>query len=271
MTIKRTTNSRQHINILLTLCFLLHLLAFVPARPRAADPRQIMDAVYKQDNSRDTTWRASMETTGKNGTVRKKKFIFQKLGTLGNSKTLARFTDPAEVRGVGLLSWNQGGAADRQWMYTPAINRTRRIAPQERGRKFLGTDFSNEDMAERVLDDFTYKLVSDSETMDGRKVYKIEARPVSPDRSQYSQIYMWVAQDIPVTLYAQMYDDKGTRVREYHATQLEKISGVWVARRLEISTPSENTRTVMILDEVKFNTSLKEDQFTQQALEKPAM
>jgi len=235
----------------------------------AIDPRQVMEAVYKQDTSRDAVWRAAMETVDKKGTLRKKKFAFRKLGSLGNSKTLARFTDPAEVRGVGLLSLNQPGATERQWMYTPAINRTRRIAPQERSRKFLGTDFTHEDMAERVLDDFKYKLISEGELMDGRKTWKIEARPVSPDRSQYSYLYLWVAQDVPMTLYAQMFDAGGNRIRDYHATQLEKISGIWVARRVEITTPTEGTRTVMILEDVKFNTGLRDDQFTQQALEKP--
>jgi outer membrane lipoprotein-sorting protein len=234
-----------------------------------ADPRLIMDNVYKQDTSRDATWRAMMETVDRKGTVRKKKFTFRRLGSLGNSKTLVRFNDPAEVRGVGLLSLNQAGGGDRQWMYTPAIQRVRRIAPQERSRNFLGTDFTNEDMAERVLDDFTYKLLGESELMDGHKCYKIEGRPVSPDRSQYSYVYLWVAQDVPYVIYAQMYDDKGQRLREYHATQLEKISGIQVAKRVEITTPAQNTRTTMIIEEVKFNTGLKEDLFTQQALEKP--
>ncbi|MFN7944817.1 MAG: outer membrane lipoprotein-sorting protein [Blastocatellia bacterium] len=250
----------------IALCLLLICQSGIAA---SSDPRQVMEGVYKQDASRDATWRAMMETTDKKGTVRKKKFTFRRLGSLGNSKTLVRFTDPAEVRGVGLLSLNQAGSSDRQWMYTPAIQRVRRIAPQERNRRFLGTDFTNEDMAERVLDDFTYKLISEGEMMDGHKTYKIEARPVSPDRSQYSMVYLWVPVDVPYVIYAQMYDEKGQRIREYHASQLEKVSGIWIAKRVEISTPNEGTKTVMVIEEVKFNTGLKEDLFTQQALEKP--
>ena len=191
------------------LCFLI--FGVCPAL--AQDARKIMDAVYKQDNSRDTYWRARLDVYDKKGTARSKKFSLRKLGTLGNSKTLARFTDPAEVRGVGLLTYNQTGVGDRQWLYTPAIQRTRRIAPQERSRKFLGTDFTNEDMAERVLDDYTYKILSDSEVIEGRKCYKIEGRPVAADRSQYSYVYMWVPVDVPYTVLAEMYDKAGQRVR----------------------------------------------------------
>ncbi len=232
------------------------------------DARQIMERVYRQDNSRDATWRAAMETTDKKGRVRRKKFVFRKLGSLGNSKTLVRFTDPAEVRGVGLLSYNLKGAGDRQWLYTPAIQRTRRIAPQERERRFLGTDFTHEDMAERVLDDFTYRLLGDGEIIDGRRSYKIEARPVSPDKSQYKFVHLWVPHDIPYVVQAEMYDQRSQKVRLLHATGLEKVSGIWIAKRLEMSSPVEGTKTVLIVEEVRFNTGLKEELFTQQALEK---
>ena len=107
------------------------LLTFTGAS-RGQDARKIMEGVYKQDTSRDTTWRGKIDAIDKNGTVRSKKFAVRKLGGLGNSKTLVRFTDPPEVRGVNLLSINQSGVADRQWMYTPAIRRVRRLAAQER-------------------------------------------------------------------------------------------------------------------------------------------
>ena len=256
----------KFLKIFLPFAFCLLPFAFLPAQ--AQDARKIIEAVYTQDTSKDTTWRARMDVYDKQGKPRSKKFVFRKLGGLGNSKTLVRFVEPAEVRGVGLLSLNQGGASDRQWMYTPAIQRTRRIAPQERGRKFLGADFTNEDMAERVLDDFSYKIIGQGEMIEGRKTYKIEARPVSPDKSQYSYLYLWVPVDVPYTVLAEMYNKSGQRARVLKASQLEKINNVWVAKRVEVETPSEGTRTVLAIEEVKFNTGLKEGMFTQQALEK---
>ena len=235
----------------------------------APDARKIMEGVYKQDTSRDTFWRARMNVYDKKGGVRSKKFTMRKLGGLGNSKTLVRFTDPAEVRGVGLLSLNEGGQTDRQWLYTPAIQRVRRIAAQERRQRFMGTDFTNEDMAERVLDDFTYKLIGEGEIVDGRSTYKIEARPVSPDKSQYAYVYIWVPVDVPYSVLVEMYDKNGQRLRVLKAGDLVKISNIWVARRVEMSSPTEGTKTILMIDEIKFNTGLKEDLFTQQALEKP--
>lgn len=233
------------------------------------DPRKIMEQVYSQDTSKDALWRGRMDVTDKKGALRSKKFTMRKLGGLGNSKTLVRFTEPVEVRGVGLLSINEKGAADRQWMFTPAIQRVRRIAAQERRQRFIGTDFTNEDMAERVLDDYTYKLIGEGEVVDGRKTWKIEGKPVSADKSQYAYVYLWVPVDVPYVVLAEMYDAKGQRQRVLKASSLEKISGIWIARRVEMSTPNEGTKTVLFLEDIRFNTGLKEDQFTQQALEKP--
>lgn len=236
---------------------------------RAQDARKIMEGVYKQDTSRDTTWRAKMDVVDKKGAVRSKKFTILKLGGLGNSKTLVRFTDPPEARGVGVLSINQGGVTDRQWMYTPAIRRVRRLAAQERRQRFFGSDFTNEDVSERVLDDFAYKLIGEGEVIDGRKTYKIEARPVSPDKSQYAYVYIWVPKDAPYSALVEMYDKQGQKQRVLKAGNLEKISGIWVAKRVEMSTPAEGTKTILTIEDIRFNTGLKEDMFTQQALEKP--
>ncbi len=53
------------------------------------------------------------------------------------------------------------------------------------------------------------------------------------------------------------------------AGELVKISNIWVAKRVEMNTPTEGTKTILLLEDIRFNTGLKEDGFTQQALEKP--
>ncbi|MBI1747293.1 MAG: outer membrane lipoprotein-sorting protein [Acidobacteria bacterium] len=234
----------------------------------AVDARRIIEEVYHQDSSRDTTYRAHMDVTNKKGVTRQKKFVFKKIGSLGNSKTLVRFTYPVEVQGVGLLTINQKGGPDRQWLYTPAIQRVRRVAPQEKSKRFHGTDFTHEDMAERPFDEFRYKLLSTSETVDGQAAYKIEIRPVAPEKSQYRYIHVWVARDKPVILHSDFYDDKDRKLRTMHADDIQRISNIWVARRLEMVSPLDGTKTLLVLDEVHFNQGLRNDLFTQQALEK---
>jgi hypothetical protein len=233
----------------------------------AVDPRAIIDGVYKQDTSHDTTMRAVFDIFDKDGHKTTKKFMLYRIGSPGDSKTRVIFTDPTEIRGVALLSYNHQGDTDRQWLYIPATRRTRSISPRERSEKFAGTDFTYEDVEERVLDDFTYRLLSDSEVIDGHKTYKVEARPVDASRSQYGYVYYWIAQDVPVIVHAELYDGEGKLIRELHASAIKKVSGISGARHVEMKSVQGGTRTVLTIDEAKFNQNLDEKLFTPEGLE----
>ncbi len=245
---------------------LIGVVTAIPLRGAAPDARAVMEGVYQQDKSHDMTLKANLDIFGKDGKGQKKKFVLKRLGGLGDSKTLLTFTDPAEIKGVTLLSVIHKGNPDQQWLYTPAIQRVRSVAPRERTESFAGSDFTYEDIAERVLDDFTYKMLSDGEDMQGHKTYKIEVTPVAPDRSQYKYIYVWVGQDVPVILAAEMYDQSGKKIREFRATGLKKVNGITGARHQEMISPVEGTRTILTIDDAQFNTGLDEKLFTPEAM-----
>jgi outer membrane lipoprotein-sorting protein len=232
------------------------------------DAKEIMTAVYQQDNSRDVKLRATLDITGKDGHAARKRFTISRVGSFGNGKTLVRFTDPQEIRGVTLLSINQPGVTDRQWIYTPATERVRSVAPRERSERFAGSDFTYEDIAEHSLEDFTYQSIPTEDNIENHKTVKIVATPVAPDRSQYKFIYYWVAQDVPCILHAEMYDQDGRKIREMHASGLRKQAGIWGARKTEMRSMLDGTKSVLTIDEAHLNTGLDETLFTPDALEK---
>jgi hypothetical protein len=249
--------SRAAVCALLALAFGSSILA-----AQTPDPKTIMEGVDKQDTSRDMTMKAVLDIYGKDGVGSKKQFTLSRIGPPGDSKTLLRFTAPEEIKGLALLSINTKGATDRQYLYTPAIERVRPISPRELSEKFAGSDFTFEDVAERVLDDFTYTMIGTDDVIANHKTYKIQATPVSADKSQYKYIYVWVAQDVPVILAAQMYDQDGQMIRELHASDLKKVSNMWGARKLEMISPLDKTRTTLTIDDIHFNVPLDEKMFT---------
>jgi outer membrane lipoprotein-sorting protein len=232
------------------------------------DAKAIMAGVYQQDTSHDATLRATLDVTNKEGHTVKKRFRLTRVGSFGNGKTLVRFTDPSELRGVTLLSINQPGITDRQWIYTPATERVRSVAPRERSERFAGSDFTYEDIAERSLDDYAYQPLPAEDNIENHSTFKILATPVTPERSQYKFIYYWVAQDVPCILHAEMYDQEGRKVREMHASGLRKESGIWGARKTEMRSMLEGTKSVLTIDEVHLNTGVDDELFTPEALEK---
>lgn len=238
------------------------------AQSPSSDARSIMARVYTQDTSRDIQMKAGFQVFDAQGHTTRNDFVYRRLGSPGDSKTLVVFTTPKEIKGVALLSINQRGATGRQYIYTPATQRVRPVVAQERSSRFIGTDFTFEDIGERVLDDFTYRTISDTETIDGHKTDKIAATPIDSSRSQYKYIYYWVGQDVPVILYAEFYDAQGQKIRTLHATGLKRENGIWGARHTEMRTAPAGTRTVLTIDEVKFNTRPDESLFTPEGLPK---
>jgi outer membrane lipoprotein-sorting protein len=232
------------------------------------DAKAIMAGVYQQDTSRDATLKATLDVTDKDGHSVRKRFTLYRVGSFGNGKTLVRFTDPPELRGVALLSINQPGLTDRQWIYTPATERVRSVSPRERSERFAGSDFTYEDIAERSLDDFTYQLLPAEDNIENYKTFKVVATPVTPERSQYKFIYYWVAQDVPCILHAEMYDQDGRKVRELHASGLKREAGIWGPRKTEMRSLLEGTKSVLTIDEIRLNTGVDAALFTPEALEK---
>jgi hypothetical protein len=228
--------------------------------------QKIMEDVYRQDTNHDIAMKASFQVFDSQGHSAKKDFIYRRIGAPGDTKIEVVFTAPQEIHGVALLSVNKLGEQELQYMYTPATDRVRSVVPRERSARFIGTDFTFEDIGERVLGDFTYRLIGEAETIEGHKTYKVEATPVDADRSQYKFVYYWVAQDVPVILFAEMYDAQGQKVRVLRATDLKREGGVWGARHTEMRTLADGTRTVLTIDSVKFNTRPDEKLFTPQGL-----
>jgi hypothetical protein len=231
------------------------------------DAKAIMAGVYQQDTSRDATLRATLDVTDADGHSVRKKFQLLRLGSFGNGKILLRFTDPPELRGLALLSVDQPGQPPQQWIYTPATERVRSLAPRERSERFAASDFTYEDIADHSLDDFNYQTLPPEDTIENHITYKVLATPVTPDHSQYKYIYYWVAKDVPCILHAEMYGQDGRKVREMHAGGLRKVSGAWGARKTEMRSILDGTKSVLTIDEIHLNTGLDGAAFTPEALE----
>src|SRR5271155_5124646 len=158
------------------------------------DARQIVAESQQRGQSKSQQYEGTLEVIGASNKISLKRWVYERLGSYGASKSILRFTAPSEVKGVALLIVNHTDRASDQWMWTPAIERDRRIAAQDRSTRFFGTDFSFEDLEERDVDQFDYKLAGD-DTIDGVACWKIESKPKESKSSQYTSSMVWIRKD----------------------------------------------------------------------------
>jgi hypothetical protein len=230
----------------------------------AQDARQIVEESQKRGRANSQRYEGVLEVIGANNKVSKKSWNSLRIGSYGNSKGVIRFTAPAEVKGVALLVVNHPDRASDQWMWTPSINRDRRIALQDRSTRFFGTDFSFEDLEERDVNQYDYKLTGE-EPIDGAPCWRIEARPKETKSSQYDVSRMWIRKDHYVPAQYENFV-KDQLVRRLRQTDIANVQGIWTARILEMQDLRRNSRTILRIEKLEYNVPMKDEDFTVQAL-----
>ncbi len=230
----------------------------------AQSAREVMLEAQRRTEAVSQRYEGLLQVIDARGKVTDKRWEYTRIGSHGASKSVLRFTAPAEVKGVALLVVNHPDRASDQWMWTPALERDRRIALQDRSTRFFGTDFSFEDLEERDVDQYDFSLLGD-DSIDGAACWRIEARPRESKTSQYTRSRIWVRKDNYA--YAQIENDVRSQiVRRLKYAQLEQVQGIWTARLLEMSDLRRNSRTVLKLEKLKYNEPMQDSDFTLQAL-----
>ncbi len=232
---------------------------------RAADnARQIVDEAQKRTNATSQRYEGLLQVFDAKGKISDKRWTMARLGAHGRSRAVLRFTVPAEVKGVALLVVNHPERASDQWMWTPAIERDRRIALQDRSTRFFGTDFSFEDLEERDVDQYEYALAVD-ETIDGAACWKIASTPRESKSSQYTRSVVWIRKDNYAFARIENYV-RDQVVRRLKYSNIENVQGIWTAKQLEMTDVRRGSRTRLTLEKLEYNVPLKDEDFTLQAI-----
>ncbi|MCP4201246.1 MAG: outer membrane lipoprotein-sorting protein [bacterium] len=241
------------------------------ARPAPADAadaerldgRALMERLDESQRT-DSGYAEGLVTVEDKGRVREKAWREWRLGWGGEARGLVQFLEPAEVRGVGLLTLGHSGKPDEQWFYAPAMDRHRRIARVEKSTRFLGTHFTYEDMEPRDVDDHEYRRLGDGE-LEGAPCYRIEARPRSETESQYSKEIFWVRRDPLVTIRVEGYVEGKLR-RTFHASDVRTVEGIATAHRWAVDDEKRSGRTTLVLRNVRHHLELEEELFSREAM-----
>ncbi len=244
------------------------LLFFCSLAAQAQDARQIMEEAQNRSRSKSQKYQGTLEVIDARSKVATKHWEYLRTGSFGDSKSILRFTDPPEVKGVALLIVNHPDRASDQWMWRPEIGRDQRIALQDRSTRFFGTDFSFEDLEERDVNQYEYKLAGD-EPIEGAACWKLESRPRQTKSSQYTHSLVWVRKDNYVVAQIEAFNKSGL-ARRISYRDIQKIQNIFTPRVTEVFDAAKKSRTVLKLEKLEYNVPLPDNDFTLQALRRGA-
>lgn len=248
--------------------FLLLLVFNFPAT--AMTGREVMQRMDKVDSSSDSSRQATMLIErGKQKLVRKMRMQNKKYGD--DTRSLIRFIEPADVRDTQYLSWTYEDTArdDDMWVFFPSESLIRRISGGGKKGSFMRSDFANEDIEIRAVDDDTHTLVEETE-LDGVGVYVVESIPI-PEKakdSNYVKRHVWVDKEKWLALKIEYFDGRDRLIKRLTQGGLEEIDGIWTATKLIMETPRKKSRTLMQYSDVQYNVGLEDSAFDQSALKR---
>jgi hypothetical protein len=247
----------------------------------AADKaRSIMEKVDARDDGTSMVSTMQMTLIDKNNKqrIRQMRTFSKDIDVNTEYKTIF-FLSPSDVKNTAFLTYDYSGddKDDDQWMYLPALKKTKRIPASDKDAAFMGSDFSYSDMTDKELDDYTFKLLKEvtvKRKSGNEKAWLIESTPVSQaviDETGYTKSILYVRKDNYVLTRAKFYLKKAKRIKYMDVRKLEEIDGVWVAITTTMTTKQGKRtlhKTILTNSNVEINQDIGDDMFTIRTIEK---
>ncbi|MCK5662763.1 MAG: outer membrane lipoprotein-sorting protein [Thiotrichaceae bacterium] len=185
--------------------------------------------------------------------------------TQGNKKSLVRIIKPKKDRGNATLTKN-----DRMWTFSPKINRIIRIPASMMNRSWMGSDFSNNEVAkaDELLKYYTHTLIG-TETHNGQTVYIIKAVPFEYAPIVWGKVLLKIRADY-IVLEQTFYDQDNILVKKMETLKIENMGGkrIAVIQRMQKAKKADEW-TKIVVKEVEFTINVSSRMFTLSNLRNP--
>ncbi len=185
--------------------------------------------------------------------------------TKGNDQSLVRVIEPKKDRGNGTLTDDNS-----MWSFSPKVNRVIKIPSSMMGQSWMGSDFSNKDVAraDDIVDQYDHSILG-REELDEVVVYEIESIPHEDAAVVWGREVLKIRDDYVVLEHA-FYDQDDELVKKLVSLDVGEMGGRMIAKRqrmAKIDKPDEWTE--IIVNAVEYEVELKDSLFTLSNLRNP--
>ncbi len=264
----------------LTLTLMMSFAVMPQLAAAADDPqaRAIMEKVDVRNDGDNQTADMQMILIDKRGQQRVRKIATFKKDQGDDTHRLMFFLYPADVKDTAFLTYDYDDSEkdDDQWLYLPALKKTKRIATSDKSGSFMGSDLNYADMTSRDLEDYDFSFYEKGKEAQvrGNKVWVIWSTPRSKDvidETGYEKSLLFVRPDIDMVVRAINWVKDGGYLKYMDMRKIEQIDGIWVATDTLVTKKKGKAtvhKTILTLENIRFNLDLDFDIFTMRRMEK---
>lgn len=209
----------------------------------------------------------TMKIVDKSGSERTREFTLLRMNTEdGNQKFYVFFKKPADLYKQVFLVWKEVGEGqeDKRWMWLPALNLKREIAPGDKRTSFVGSDFVYEDVSGRNLNEDIHELIGTNDTQ-----YVIKNTPKKPDSVEFSYYTVRIDKETFLPRKAEYFDRNGKLYRIVEGTKVETIQGFPTVTESVVKDLNTGGSTVNSFSGIQYDIGLEENIFTERFLRRP--
>ncbi len=233
-------------------------------------------AIMAEAEARDAGWRdseASMRMIIRRGDGREVIRVLRSQsleGEDGHDKSLSIFDEPLDVRGTVFLTHTRPLESDLQWIFLPSQNRVKKISSRGQTGRFMGSEFTYEDMASFALQKFDYRYLREEPCgVPVQPCHVIETRPRNK-YSGYERVTNWLDQSELRTWRLEMYSKRtGQHSKTLTLSGYKKyLDRHWRPDRLVMRNERSGAVTELVWEDQRFGVGLREADFKRTALER---
>jgi hypothetical protein len=194
----------------------------------------------------------------------RRELIIKKLEGSNGDKSLIVFLYPKDIKDTKLLSYEQIGKDDKQWLYLPALKRVKRISSRNKSGSFVSSEFSYEDIASTNYKNYTYQKDYEIVTKNGKKYFKITRIP--KDRySGYSKQVVYVDSKNYLLKYGEFYDKRNKLLKTIEFDYIKKPTTYRVTS-IKIQNIQNKKSTQLFYKSDKIGVNLSNKDFSKRVL-----
>lgn len=194
-----------------------------------------------------------------------RKMEIKKLEGENGDKSLLVFLYPNDIKGTKLLSFEQIGKDDKQWLYLPALKRVKRISSRNKSGSFMASEFSYEDIASGNYKNYRYDDSLKTVMMNQESYFKIQRIPKDKN-SGYSKQILYIDTNTHLAHFGEYYDKKNKLLKEVSFLEYKKIDGIYRIQKMKMKNVQNGKISTLIWDEDKIKLQLSKNLFSKRAL-----
>lgn len=210
-----------------------------------------------------------MTLKSKGGQIGKRRFDFKTvaMNPKDNTRSLLIFRWPGDIRNTALLTHAYSKRNDDQWLYLPALTKTRRISSSGRSGAFVGSEFAYEDMVDQGVENYTYLWITDQACPTSGECHVIDRVPKTS--SGYSRQRVWLDMAKLRIQQVQYFDRRQAHLKTLQITGYKLYQGrYWRASKMNMQNHLTKKSTLLTWDDYQFDTGVNPNKFTVNALKR---